>query len=655
MYKFLFKPIKLGNIELKNRIVFSSIGIDSYSPDGTVTDENISFVKARSIETGMIITTVSMATYKYGRVKFIGSYDDFFIESLSRFAQAGHSGGAKIVLQVSAMGGPNTLADDVFHDIIPYVPTIDIPDFRHQWKGKNKPVELATEQVEEIIQDFIYASLRAKSAGFDGVELFAAEDFLLSSFITPHFNKRSDKYGGSFENMMRMPVEMIRGIRKACGDDFIIGFKYNTYYEFPEGDGIDLPLGIRIGKRLSKEKISYIHEYSYAKHDIPFSLFKYSIMPSQYQPRNSTIEISEALKKQVQNIPIMAVGAILKPDEADQIIGGGKADLVSIGRAFIADNFWAYKAKRNIPVRPCIRCFVCLDEATKSRIIGCSVNPDVLVSENKALKKTKIPKKIIIAGAGPAGIVCALALHEKRHIVELYEKEYGIGGNLVASSVKGLNYEHRDLLDYYMNELKKTNIKLFTSTTVTKEILISGNPDSVVLAIGARQKIPDIDGIGRTNVISVSKAIFNAFKIKNKEIVIIGGQDRACEAALMMARNKNKVTLLEDSDKLMSGNDIEYLTMVLEKMMVEEDVRFYLKFKVLNIGNDFVIAENIVNKNKFKIKCDLVVNAFGFEVPYNEIELLSHACKKIYVIGDCNKPGKLFQAVTQAYETAKTI
>src|SRR3990172_10544394 len=122
MYDSLFSPNRLGNnIELKNRIAFTSIGIDSYNDVGTVTDENISFVKARSIETGLIITTVSMATYKYGKVKFIGSYDDFFIPSLSRFSAAGHYGDAKIVLQISAMGGPNTLADDVFHDIVPYV------------------------------------------------------------------------------------------------------------------------------------------------------------------------------------------------------------------------------------------------------------------------------------------------------------------------------------------------------------------------------------------------------------------------------------------------------------------------------------------------------------------------------------------------------
>ena len=460
MYKNLFKPIKLsGGIELKNRIVFTSIGIDSYNEDGTVTDENISFVKARSVETAMIITTVSMATYKYGKVKFIGSYDDSFIPSLSRFAEAGHHGGAKIVLQISAMGGPNTLADDVFHDIVPYVPTSDIPMYKSEWTGKNTPTELTTSQVQEIIEDFIQAARRARDAGFDGVELFAAEDFLLSSFITPHLNRRTDRYGGSFENRLNMPVEIIKGIRRICGDDFIIGFKYNTYYEFPEGDGIDLDMGVKIGQVISDQGISYLHEYSYAKHDRPFSLFKYSIMPSQYQPRNTTIPLSEELKKNIKDTPVMAVGGILKPDEADRIIGDGKADLVSIGRAFIADHLWAQKAKKGQLIRPCIRCFVCLDEATKSRIIGCSVNPDVLVEKSKEIKKTDKPKRILVIGAGPAGMTAALTLSRRGHMVTLYEKSNSPGGQLKASATGGLKYEYLDLLKYFEKELKNSKVK----------------------------------------------------------------------------------------------------------------------------------------------------------------------------------------------------
>ncbi|MBM3705877.1 MAG: hypothetical protein FJW66_05060, partial [Actinobacteria bacterium] len=572
-YRHLFKPLKLGNIELKNRIAFTSIGIDSYNEDGTVTDENISFVKARSQETALIISTVSMASYKYGKVKFIASYDDSFIPSLSRFAEAGHWGGAKMLLQISALGGPNTLADDVFHEIIPYVPSANIPDYTEQWKGKNVPRELSTQQVEEIADDFIKAAERAKKAGFDGVELFAAEDFLLASFITPHFNCRNDRYGGSFENRLRLPVEIIRGIRKLCGEDFIIGFKYNAFYEFPEGDGVDLGLGVKIGQRIADEKVSYLHAYSYAKHDIPFSLFRYSIMASQYQPRNNTLPVAEALKKNIRNVAVMAVGSILKPAEADRIISRGYADLVSVGRAFIADHLWAYKARHGIPIRPCVRCFVCLDEATKSRIIGCSVNPDVLVEAGNILKEAVSPKKIMVTGSGPAGIVFSLTAKKRGHNVVLYEKEKSTGGKLITNAVRNLKYEYMDLLLYWRNELKKSGVEVITNKNATPELVRKNRPDVLVLAIGARNKIPSVPGINNGNVLNVSDAILKASNIKGKSVVIFGGQDYGCEAALLFARSGNRVTVVEEKDRLMTENDIEYLTMVLERLMVQEDIR----------------------------------------------------------------------------------
>ena len=703
MYKYLFEPIKLGSVELKNRIAFTSIGIDSYNSNGTVTDENISFVRSRSIETGMIITTVSMATYKYGRVKFIGSYDDFFIPSLARLAAAGHSNGAKILLQISAMGGPNTLADEVFREIIPYVPSVNIVDYKEKWAGKNTPTELTTEQIEEIIEDFIQASRRAKEAGFDGVELFAAEDFLLASFMTPHFNKRSDKYGGDFEKRLKMHIEIIRGIKKICGDDFIIGFKYNTYYEFPEGDGIDLENGIRIGKRLAEEKISYLHEYSYAKHDKPFSLFKYSIMASQYQPRNSTLPISEKLKEEIKNIPIMAVGSILKPDEADMIIKEGKADLVSIGRAFIADHLWAFKARnfasgyhgnisnfsnlnskpnsngetisslrsnesleylsesecKNIAIRPCIRCFVCLDEATKSRIIGCSVNPDVLFEESKALKPAEDPKKVMIVGAGPAGIVCALTASKRGHHVTLFEKDNNIGGQLITNGVKRLKYEYADLLEYYRIQIAQSNIKLKNNTMVNSDIVKSEKPDILVIAIGAKNmdlEIPVISNSGNSFikehgiVMDVADAIKGAKDIKNKKIAIIGGTDFGCEAAILLNRYGNHVTIFEEDKELMMNNDIKYLTMVMERIIVEEEIRFFLQFKVLKFEFEKLLVENIINHNTFEVDCNIIVNAIGFKTPGDELRELSNLIGKTFVIGDCLKPAKIFQAVSQGFD-----
>jgi len=652
--KNLFSPIEISGNKLKNRITFTSIGIDSYNSEGTVTDENIWFVKARSVDTAMIITTVSMATYKYGKVKFIGSYDDKFIPSLRRLASAGSSQGAKMVLQISAMGGPNTLADDVFRDIVPYVPSTDIPMYKDEWTGKNVPTELKTSEIKEIIQDFISASLRAKEAGFDGVELFAAEDFLLASFITPHLNRRTDEYGGDLAGRLKMPVEMIKGIKKACGDDFIVGFKYNTYYEFPDGDGIDLEEGVRIGKKIAGAGASYLHEYSYAKHDKPFSLFKYSIMPSQYQPRNSTIPISEMLKEQVPDIPIMAVGGIMKPDEADRIIREAKADLVSVGRAFIADHLWAYKAKRSIDIRPCVRCFVCLDEATNSRIIGCSVNPDVLVEEKKKITSAPDPKKIMVVGSGPAGIVAALTANKKGHDVALYEKDSDIGGTLRYACMPEIKYEYKDLLEYYKKEIGKSGITLNTSVEVDPGFIRNQDPDALIIATGAKIVKPQIKGIDSKKVIDLIQAIKRKDEITKSRVLIIGGNNTGCEIALLLLRKGNMVTIVEEKDDILYDNSIKYLTMVLEKMLIEEGCRMLTGLKVIGIEED-TVSLLAKDKNVYALRPDVIVYSNRLVPDRSEVEDLLNSCSTSYAVGDCLKPQRIFQATVKAFDIARNL
>ena len=289
-YNNLFKPINIGKLKLKNRIVFSSIGIGSYNKNGTITDENISFVEARTNEVGLIITTVAASSYRYGKLKFIGAYDDFFIPSLSKFAKAGHRNGAKIFLQLFVMGGPNILADDLFLNVVPWVPSINVPMYK-KWIGKNKPKELKKNNIKELIDDYAQSARRAKEAGFDGVEIKANEDYLLATFLTPYFNHRKDEYGGSLSNMLRFPIEIIRGIKKLCGPYYPIGFKYNIYYDSPEGGGVNLDMGVKIGEKIASEGVAYLHVTPYGKNNIPYSLMEPTTMPNQYQPRNNVIPL----------------------------------------------------------------------------------------------------------------------------------------------------------------------------------------------------------------------------------------------------------------------------------------------------------------------------------------------------------------------------
>lgn len=655
--KSLFKPIKIGNLnknlELKNRIVFPSVGLGYYNEDGTVAIENLNFIKARTKEVGLIITTASSSSFRYGKKKFIGSYDDSFIPSLSKLAGAGHYNNAKIFLQLFVFGGPSMLSDDVFKDVEIWVPSINVPIYT-EWIGNNKPRELKSCHIKELVYDYSQSARRAKEAGFDGVEIKANEDFLLSTFITPYFNRRTDEYGGSFENRMRFPLEIIKEIKKVCGEDFPIGFKYNIYYDSPEGGGVDLASGVKIGERVAKEGVAYLHVNPFGKNNMPYSLLEPTIMPNQYQPRNITFPLAVHLKASVKNTAIMPVSGILKPDEADRFIGEGQADLVAIARALVADELWAKKAKDSTRFRPCIKCYVCLHEAAKGSGLDCSVNPNPLGEKSKKLKKSSTLKDVMVIGGGPGGITAAITASKRGHNVTLYEKTSEIGGNLITSSMTEIKYEFIDLLNYYREELLESEVKVITGLEVTSESIRKINPDVLVVAIGAKPLSLDILGLKKNNVLDVINAIKNAKSYKNKNIIVIGGGNIGCEAALLLRRKGNIVTIIEKSDKLMKDDIMIYNTLILERMLKKEWVEIRTNSKVTEIYKNYTTVEDN-DKNISNLITDLIVAAVGLEPLTKEARSLTEACNVSYLLGDCIKPGSIRDAVHEGYKIGSFI
>ena len=218
-FHYLFSPINLGKLQLRNRIVFAPIGIGAYNEDESVNESYFPFIEERSKETALIITQGTRPSARFGGVKLIGTYDDKFIPSLKKFADSAHKNGAKIFIQTVMIGGNDPLGG--------YAPSVlDIPLYKDKWGRGDKfqPKELSTEQIKILIEDFAQGARRAMEAGFDGVEVHAAYGYLMSEFICPATNKRTDEYGGNFENRMRFAVEVIKSIKKVCGHDFPIGF-----------------------------------------------------------------------------------------------------------------------------------------------------------------------------------------------------------------------------------------------------------------------------------------------------------------------------------------------------------------------------------------------------------------------------------------------
>lgn len=646
--KNLFTPISLGKIEVRNRIVFAPIGIGAYNDDETVNERYFPYIAERARETGLIITQGTRPSLK-GGVKLIGCYDDRFIPSLRQFADSAHKNGAMIFLQLVVVGGNDPLGG--------YAPSvIDIPLYRDKWGRGDlfRPKELQNHEIKELVEEFAQGARRAQEAGFDGVEVHGAYGYLISEFICPATNRRGDEYGGSFENRMRFPVEIIRRIRQVCGDGFPVGFKFNAHMDVTP-EGIDEEHGVRIARRIALEGVVYLHEVAMGEDVMYMQLAKYPSMPTMYQPRNTTVSLAENLKAHIKDVPIIAAGGILKPEEADAIIAEGKADMVAVGRAMLADPHWALKAKRGVRITPCIKCLLCHHEVVRNAsIASCTVNPYLVREPQEPLLPAEKPGRVMVVGGGPAGITAAVVASRREHRVTLYEKRDRLGGMVIAGSRPEFKYEFGDLLQFFRDEVVESSVEVRLKTEVTTEVIVRESPDVLIVAIGAEPRIPDIPGINRDRVITAPDCLMEADEVRGKNIVVIGGGDVGCETALMLKRRGNRVSIVEELARLMALEEMKYHTLVMEKMLREKGVDVHVRSRVTEIEDGFVVVQDSEGR-RTELPADMVVVAAGMKALSEKAEELSRCCPSSWVIGDAVEPRRIRDAVYEGDRVARKI
>ena len=446
---------------------------------------------------------------------------------------------------------------------------------------------------------------------------------------------------------MKFPVEIIRRIKKVCGNDFPVGFKFNMHMDI-KPEGIDEETGLAIARRISEEGVAYLHEVTMGEDVMFMALGKYPSMPTIYQPRNTTLSLAEYIKDNLTGVPVIAAGGILTPEDSEKIITEGKADMVAIGRALLADPHWSLKAKEARRITPCIKCLVCHNEVVKrAKLAACSVNP-YLCRENEMEPVAALQQKnVMVIGAGPAGIVAALTASRRGHNVKLYEKNKNTGGMLFASTVPDFKYEFDTLIEFYHKELEESSVEIFLGRKATPETVKQVNPDALVLAIGGTADKPKIKGLD-TSVNYSAAWLLSSSKIpEGYRTVVIGGGEVGCETALWLKRSGKAVSIVEILDELMSLEEMKYHTMILERMLRSEEVNIYTGSEVLEIDKNKV---KISDKNGMisVLDADFVVYATGFKEPVETVKSFSSLCKEFYVIGDAKEPKKIREAVHEA-------
>ncbi|HEY49516.1 MAG TPA: FAD-dependent oxidoreductase [Dehalococcoidia bacterium] len=644
----LFEPIRIGKMELKNRMVMAPINSHLGTELGGVNQRLVDYYVARARGgVGLIITDAMCVDWPVGKAGTSPlRIDEWkYVNALHDLTDAVHEYGVKLAAQIHHAGRQNSMLvcaegqELVAPSAIPCLPT-----------GGDMPRELTIEEIEELINKFIMAAQRARAAGFDAVEVHGAHGYLITQFMSPHTNKRTDEYGSDFEGRMRFPLRIVEGIRASVGPDYPILFRMCAD-EYIEG-GLTLEDSKIIAQRLEAAGVdalditSGIYESPPAWHAWIYPI--YDMAPG------CRVYLAEEIKKAV-GIPVIASGKLGDPVMAEAVIRDGKADLVAIGRALLADPELPVKAVegRLDDIRPCIYCDEsCVGGLSHLWHIDCQVNPDLGRESEFEVKQAEKAKRVLIVGGGPAGMEAARVAALRGHEVTLHEKENRLGGQLIAASVPQFKKPINNLIEYFKNQLDRHGVNIELGRETTPEFVRELKPDVVILATGASHIIPDMPGFDSGNVVTASEILLDQKEAGNR-VAIIGGGEVGSELAWYLAEQGKKVSIIEMQYAVAS--DVNLFS------------RFYLLNKLAELGVEMAVgmtAEEVMDKgvlavdmagNRKIIEADTVVLAVGFKPNHGFAEELKGVLPERYAVGDCSRLGKIKGAIHGGARVAHRI
>ncbi|HNY51672.1 MAG TPA: FAD-dependent oxidoreductase [Smithella sp.] len=638
---YLFSPITINGMMLKNRAVMPPMGTGYGNADGTVSDRLLAYLARRAQGgTGLIITEICAVDPRgKGFPNELGAWKDDFISGLVRIPEALHRYGAKVALQLHHAGRETfEAAAGAMPEAPSAIPSVIL----------GQPCEaMSLERVHQIIDAFAKAAGRAREAGFDAVELHGAHGYLLNQFLSPFSNQRDDDYGGSEENRMRFILEIIAAARKVVGKDFPLWIRVSAD-ELVRG-GYDLAFMQRFAPKMVAAGIDAIH-CSVGVYSTPGSL---SVASMDTDPGFNLFR-ARALKE-VVNVPVIGVGRINNPELADEAIARGDADLISFGRQHLADPDFINKAKEGKfeDIRWCVACNQgCIERLSfEMKSATCSFNPECGREYKVSAIKTVQPRRVWIVGAGPAGLSAAMTAAARGHKVEIFEKETEPGGQLLSASRPPHKSGFMDWVKWATRELEKASVMIHYRHAISADEIKKQSPDAVILACGAYPVAVPITGLDSRIVADARDVLTGKIALKSPA-VILGAGYVGMETADYLLANGIDVTVLE-MQKFPPVNKLTAHGYWLHKRIKDGGGRLFFGAKVLAIENGGVRYHHVNIEEK--ITAALIITAMGARSE----NALENVCKEMAIpyriVGDAKSPRRILEAIHEGHRAGEEI
>lgn len=644
-FPHLCSPITVGRVRFRHRMFSAPMGGTDITNDGCIGPKSTAFYELRAKGGAAAVTVSECMVHPLTDGSHAYHLDTSILNSLAAATYTAdairrHGAMPSLELSHSGMFAGTYMTDKTRqHEMCQWGPSDTVRADGVQVKALTKAL------IDDIVASYKNVAGLAKRAGFEMLMIHGGHGWLINQFLSPYFNQRTDEYGGNLENRCRFAKEVLIAVREAVGPGFPIEFRFSGSELF-EG-GYTLEDGVEIAKQL-EPYIDILH-VSAGTYQRGFG----DTHPSMFKAHGCNVYLAAEIKKHV-SVPVATIGGLNDPAQMEEIIASGKADIVYMGRALLADPYLPRKvmANKDEDIIHCLRCFTCMAERAATATRRCTVNPLIgRELEGDEIIPAPVKKNVLVVGGGPGGLYAAYTAARRGHHVVLCEKESKAGGILKSEQALPFKYEMYQLAGTYEKMAIEAGVEIRYATEATPEYVENEHPDALIIAAGSRPLVPPIKGLDGDNVVIVNNYYLEKDKVSD-DVVVFGGGLAGCECAIHLGMEGKHVHLVEMRDVLAPDANVRHRPLLLKE--IDKYVTVHTGYKGMEVRKDGILCQDASGKEHL-VPGTSVICALGQRSADDVVDALRDSAPYVAVIGDAAKVSTITNAVYQGYHAALDI